>query len=1513
MKKILFWIFSAAMTLSGISNASASSLPALKAGGQTSEITEKARIQTVNKSVQMPLVRSVAGAEGVLRAARTGTVYMQRTAPVRAMAEGTQLPELNGLVSFSSTWAENDTHPGLYKVNSATPEVIFEGPSGTSAVLVDDVYYSTSYTSFWGLVFVTITAYDVETGEQLAEYDGNVVNVCMDACVDPTTGTVYAITFDESGSAHQLAKLDYTLEGVTTTTIAVLDGNFCAIACDSNGQLYVISKTMTQSGESFVCTESQLQKIDKNTGELTMVGVTGMLPHYISSATIDTKTNKMYWTVSPADETGLLCEVNLATGAATQVLQYTGDEEIVGLYVPAPAAEEGAPAAVSNLAANFANGSLSGTISFDTPTTTYNGAAATGALTYKILANDDVVAEGNTTFSTSVSAPVTVTEAGEYTFVVTVSNSVGASPKQKVKTFVGPGTPMQPADVVLAYTEGNMNLTWGAVTESVDGGYIDPAAVRYTVTRYPDEVVVVENGTATSFTEAIAVPDNITTYYYEVVAKAGEMTSSVASSNTITLGSIIPPYTNDLRSGSLDGFTVIDANGDGKTWAAESKGFRAAYNSSEPMDDYLVLPPVQLESGKFYELSFNAFANGASFPERLEVVYGTAPTVEALTNVIVGPTDITNTESTAHTISAFLGVPTTGIYYIAIHGISDADMFYLFVRNLSISAPVDSTTPGVCTDIVITPDATGANKANVAFKAPAVDIAGATLTSITKIEVTRDGAVVKTFDNPTPGASLSFDDTLETGGFITYSFTAANASGTGQTVSSDPAFVGFGAPAAVETASFTEEGNTGMVTVTWSAVTTDEYGKPITGVTYAVCTYNGGWVPFVENLTETTYTFQAVPEGEQDFCQFAVFPFYDGVDGSGAITQFAPVGSPYPGINESAAEKSLSYIWGTGFTQDNASWGIFGDTDLGGITSQDGDNGFMACNGQYLDAKSSLMSGKISLEGIDNPCISVWTFNIVGDDGAPDINELNVYARVSGSEEWILINAGNNIVGDMGEAGQWVNLIVPLTAYVNKTIEVRFEAVIKQYVYTMLDNIKVGSLLANDLAATSISAPASVKAGSDYTVDVKVNNIGTADAGTFTVELYADGQKVDSKDVANLAASRSTILSFARNMSAVATGAVSYTATVVYATDENTNNNSTTAVSVAPKFSNLPVVDGLAGTEVAEGVKLTWNEPNLEGEESRVVTETCEEFESWVQEIEDWTFIDADAAAVGGFQGKDLPGIVPGETYASFFVFDTADEEVGADATFAAHSGSKYLASMFRFDDGTVSDWLISPTLSGNAQTVSFYAKSYSNQYQEAIEVYYGDGTTVADFPASNKLLSVNKVPNEWTLYEVEIPEGAMNFAIHSCATGSFMLMIDDITFERGSSTANLSIVGYDVYRNGEKLTATPTGETEFVDAEALAGAQDYSVVVVYNRGLSAPANVTVQFSGIAEVGAGVSIVAADGLITVTGAEGLPMVVNAINGTTLFAGVAEARTSVPVSNGVYLVKVGTTVAKVIVK
>lgn len=1468
MKKALSLVSSAALAVAMTFSAAAApqtarKLTAANAAGSELTRTVSMKPNAAPSRIHPLKARTAANAATPsLKKAMKAAHLVQKTSAAKApAAEAASLPDLRGSVIFQSNWTQENQPTGLYKINAdgTTTMQIEEVDASGGAFLQDGIYTATEYMEFWGMLFITATAYDLESGESVAVYGGDTPDhVCIGGeTVDPTDGTVYGITYNANMDGLQLSKMSYG-ETISATAVAPLEGNWNAIACDAAGQLYGISYEGVAQGEDFVVTSSTLNKIDKATGVVTAIGETGHAPTYLSSATIDPKTGRMFWTVNPADETGYLCEVNLTTGAATKILDFALDDEIMGLCVVAPAAEDGAPAAVTELAADFPQGALSGNVSFKLPATLFDGSAATGTLGYKVLANGQQVADGTGAAGADVTAPVTVEEAGEYTIVVTASNAVGDGPKAKLTLFIGKGTPKSP-EAALVYEGGKMKLSWPAVTESADGGFIDPAAVTYSVTRIINNesgsaMTVATGLTATSFEEEVAMPAEITTYHYLVVAECAGVNSVPAKSNSVTLGSIVPPYVNHFDSAdALSGYTIIDGNNDGKVWAyyqgasgadGNPGAARMTYNSDLAMDDWMITPPLKLEGGKAYKVSFQARANSDAYPERVEAKWGNAATAAAMTGVIVAPTDLGKNWVE---LGAYIMPEADGIYYVGIHGISDKDTYYLYVDDLTVSAAAATTVPGLATDLAVANDPAGTGKATITFKAPSKTMGGETLAAITKIELSRDGNVIKTFDAPAPGADLSHVDTAENGTH-TYSVQAFNADGAGE-VASVTAFVGIDKPGAPENVQIVETANLGEVTISWDAVTVDQNGNAINSalVKYLVAErVTTGWTPIFETpISATTYTFQAVPAGEQDFAQYAIFAVTDGGTGTGAPTDMIPVGTPYEGMEESFPDGTLSYVLGLD-SSNGGSWSLFGDDS--GIPSQDGDNGFIGMEASYLEQGADLFTGKISLAGAVNPGISFYTYNLVGESGGKDENTIELFVREIGAAEYTALGTPI-VIGDLATEAGWVSVNKSLAAYAGKTIQLMFRATCHGFAYTLIDNIKIGDMLENDLHARAISAPAKVKAGADYEAAVTVNNNGTKDATAFTIKIFADGEQVAAKTVDALTAGTSTTETFTLNMHALAEEPVVLHAEVEFAADEKQDNNKTAEVTVTPQISKLPAVTDLHGEADENGkAHLTWSEPDLNAAPAETGVVDFEDAESFAHEYEGWTFIDADGKPVGGFQNTDIPGIDPGTTLTSFFVFDRA-AETWQHESFAAHSGTKYLASLFNYNpsNGLVDDWAISPMLDGSAQTITFYAKSYDSQYSESFDFLYSTtGTETSDFILVG---SKKNISTTWTEYSFEVPAGALYFAIRNHDTDAFMLMLDDFTFAPAGASAELSIAGYDVYRDGVKITTEPTGETEFTDADATDGDHTYVVVAVYDKGISKGSNaVTVSTTGIADI-----------------------------------------------------------------
>ena len=277
------------------------------------------------------------------------------------------------------------------------------------------------------------------------------------------------------------------------------------------------------------------------------------------------------------------------------------------------------------------------------------------------------------------------------------------------------------------------------------------------------------------------------------------------------------PYTADFSSNEVfESFVVIDANSDGSTWEWSSVN-NAYYRFSEDNDgdDYLISMPVKLVAGQNYLFSVYAKANSVNYPERFELLIGKEPTPEALTIKAIGPTDVTSTQ--IEEFQGLLSVTESGNYYVALHGISDADGYFLLVDSIVVDFGPEGTAPDVATNIEVVPAALGKMEATVSFTMPAKAIDGSALSGALSADILRDGTLVTTLTDLAAGAQASWIDTFEgTPGFYGYQVAVSNASGKGLKSEKVSAFIGTDQPLAPTNTEVTEQGQT--ILASWTKV-----------------------------------------------------------------------------------------------------------------------------------------------------------------------------------------------------------------------------------------------------------------------------------------------------------------------------------------------------------------------------------------------------------------------------------------------------------------------------------------------------------------------------------------------------------------------------------------------------------------------------------------------------------------------------------------------------------------------
>ena len=602
---------------------------------------------------------------------------------------------------------------------------------------VNDPYDGITY-------YIYHVQYDMETWTQqkakwLSSTYANLISSCGMAH-DPITGLNYGIFYNFNMSfevlGRRLATIDFSTDTPKKTIIGDVMTQFAAIAFSSNGLLYGVD----MDGYLYIINK---EPADNSLVELFPLGDLGIenISTYPASMTFDKKTGKFYLSVVLTDMKSYLYEINPTVGSvsATQIMQLPDNAYLVNLFIPDAQADDEAPAAVTNLQLNFEGASTTGTVSFTAPTTTYTGDPLTGTLDYTVTANGNVVAQGTVEAGAEAEAQVTV-PAGDTEFVVIVSNEAGDSPEAKASLYVGPETPVAPANVAFDYNYGSKTatVTWTAPTTGVHEQEIDPEQLTYNIYLMPGHTLAAEGITETTFEQPLD-PQELAPYYYQVVAINQGMASEPGVSNNAVIGPALEvPYVQGFNTAeSFDLLTVLDNNHDGNSWKWE-KSFggdtRAYYypSATADADDWLISPPIHLKKGAIYSIEFNANTAVANNVDYMDVAYGQGLNVNDYVKIfdhIVLNTPVSETYTNNE-----IECDEEGVYYFGFHCTTPASYGWLLLHDFSITLVKDAP--------AIRGDVNGDGKVNVSDVSALINmILGVTAMDQARADVNGDGRV----------------------------------------------------------------------------------------------------------------------------------------------------------------------------------------------------------------------------------------------------------------------------------------------------------------------------------------------------------------------------------------------------------------------------------------------------------------------------------------------------------------------------------------------------------------------------------------------------------------------------------------------------------------------------------------------------------------------------------------------------------------------------------------------------
>lgn len=994
----------------------------------------------------------------------------------------------------------------------------------------------------------------------------------------------------------------------------------------------------------------------------------------------------------------------------------------------------------------------------------------------------------------------------------------------------------------------------------------------------------------------------------ELMAKRSNRTSTSGhvaptSPKNATAQAVSLPYHEDFNSGGLPNFIVLDNNDDYYTW--ENSQQRAEYIDSywNDADDWLLTPLLQLEGGHTYEISYS-LAGNPYYTGRYAVAFGEGQDPDTYTYLLES-TEIAATEE-PQTIKLTANPETTGEYRFGFHALSPMGYGYFSIDDIHVEAKATSTpaTPDSVTELRAKAGDRGALSATVSFKAPTISIKGETLTALTKIELTRNGELIHTFDNPSPGEAIEYPDETPAEGINTYTLCVYSDQGQGLTASTST-YVGFDTPGKpldiylddnLDGTARLHWKNPGSIGVNGGYVDASE----LTYALYYVDPETSAVKLLETDLAETEYLVSDITyDGDQTPLRYLLRSVSSKQEPSAyAESSLLLTGKAYglPYIESFSKGVYWSYWIGRPSSTGNVFEivnNISADNDLGSAQFKAGSAGETA----------SMSSGKIGLAGYASPRLSFSYYAVPGTQVSLTTNLLpNGHVGTPmelNKTDYSTLN---------GEEG-WREISVDLTPYQKQCDYMRLSFVATvgdASVPVRIDAIKVAEDLPHNLAISLTSVPATVRSGKSLPVKVKVENYGREAAQDYRIGLYVNGERVEEAQGTLIQPGQVTSFDLNYAVNANAPEELSVYAVVDYAADLSLDNNTTTTSTVAVKRPDHPAVSDLHAAKSANGVTLTWSRPNTQG------GPTVEDFESYdaftLTDFGNWTAIDRD----GTYTYAMTNVAVPHQGWPSAFeVFNPYRVEGLEDSAQAApYSGEQYLVS-FSSVEATSDNWLISTPLNGQASEVSVMAKAWTTEYgNESFEILY---STTDSKPESFTLAKQYEVSNtDWQKFSANLPEGAKYFALRGTSHDRFMLLFDDLAYVKG----DYELTAYNIYRNSKALATIAADATTYTDATALSDTDyTYNITAVYTLGESVFSNsASTSPTGIGNAtSAAVKVTGLHGSIAIEGAKDQPVRIYTADGRQVLSAHANSnRMETKLPAGFYLVKVGENAFKTLV-
>ena len=1260
--------------------------------------------------------------------------------------------------------------------------------------------------------------------------------LAFDLTRDPQSGKVYGAFINSQRTGYELGAIDYTT--LTRTTVGSLSKVVVGLAANSQGQLYAIA------------TDGNLYRVNKQNAQLTLVGSLGVsVAQYQQSATFSSTKDAIYWTRFDQGQSGLY-EVDPATGKAQLISSFASNEQIVALEEWLPAVEAEAPGKPEGFSVSFNAEKKTAEVSFTVPTTTHDGGVMTGDVEAHVLVNGAEAVTTTLAAGQSTTLTVELQKDGNNSIAVYLSNEAGRGEQTEPAVgFVGNDLPQVDAlTATLAISgEGLAEVGWTAPTESQHGGYFDPAKLTYRLTRHTEngEAATAEALTTAGFSESLPT-ETMHIYWYAVEVDYDGQVLTTLYTNKVRAGEAVDvPFTATFdNDNDFHFFDVSDLNADNNTWYWYEMMHCAAISwAEENHNDLLLSPAFRLLPRNYYRISYRIKQLNSEHTEAYKATWGPAD-ADPLTYTYVLEETSQLKDYQYRTVEKIVMTEEPMTYRLAFQALTPSRQGVIYVDDVKVEHVASFDAPGTPIFFSCIAAEKGQLSASLHIQAPNLLTDSSEMTDPCDIVIKRGDEVIAEITGVEPAEVITYTDNSPANGYNTYTVFARNDAGesakTEKTV-----YVGYDVPDSPTSINLNDDGS--QLTLTWNAP--DEQGPRGGYVDADGLTYNVGMAGESELVAQNISERQIVRKndftGEQRLLYYGVQAKNSIGEGNWGLSNPLIVGDSYElPFRESFPGQNLNYPF---WLIDNQ------DASIASDLAQDGDGGAMVIQTPERES-AQLTSGKINIAPADNPVLSFY-YALMPSKGA-----LQVLLTKDGSlhkDELAVIDLSK--IQATGGDVEWKKVVLPLTDYKDcRYAQLIFHVYSSDHQPVAFDNIRVEDRVANDAAATSLQAPSEAIAGDTIEATASVRNMGYRRLANLPVRLTLNGRTVATQHVETLEPDEELSLTFRVPVTAATQSPATLSAEVMLEGDPRTDDN-VVSTQLNVTTVGLPTVTDLTGSIVESEpntVELTWSRPDYQ--EPTYTTDDVEQYELWTyDQIGRWTtYNDNPGWPTAALTDATFPHM--GEEFTAI-VFDASL----CDAK-AAHSGSQCFAI---FDnDGWAGDYgsnceytnkyLISPELSGEAQTIKFFVSSAVEWAPETFEVVYSTGsdyfedfTSVAYFSGLDAINS----PGQWQEVSVDLPAGARFFAIHCTSTYSYALLVDDITFaskqqQARQRAATNAIEGYNVYRNGIRLNKQLVTDTHYRATFHTTDAA-FQVSTVYTRGEAALSNVwQLNIDGIRQI-----------------------------------------------------------------